>query len=68
MIEKKGSIIKKAFSFFGNDVMATKPPKRKNIKEIERRMENMCKQYDIARRAMKRFEDDWVMVGSYSKK
>jgi hypothetical protein len=41
---------------------------RKNIKEIELRMENMCKQYEIARRAMESFEDDWVKVGSYSNK
>ena len=38
---------------------------RKNIKEIEHIMKNMCKQYEIARSAMKRFEDDWVKVGSY---
>ena len=41
---------------------------RKNMKEIHLRMENMCKQYEIARRAMESFEDDWVKVGSYSNK
>ena len=47
IIDTKGSIIKKAFNFFGSEVRATNPPSKKKINDMERIC--VCKMVSISR-------------------